>query len=156
MSSTAKKGDLVQVHYVGKFEDGQVFDSSVARREPIEFQVGAGQMIQGFDAAIEGMALNDEKTVTLPPAEAYGESDPRNIVAFPRTQLPPDMNPNVGDQLALNGQDGRQIPVVVTEVNANEIILDANHPMAGKTLVFTVKLVGINQAKVQGDILPDW
>lgn len=156
MSNSAKKGDLVQVHYVGKFEDGNVFDSSRDRKEPIEFQVGAGQMIKGFDAAVEGMALSESKTITLAPSEAYGESNPENIVSFPKDKLPPEMNPKVGDQLALQGQNGEQIPVVVIESNEEGVVLDANHPMAGKTLVFELELVGINPSKVEGGTLSDW
>mgnify|MGYP000551338959 CR=1 FL=1 len=143
MSNSAKKDDLVQVHYVGKFEDGNVFDSSRERKEPIEFQVGAGQMIKGFDAAVEGMNVGESKTITLAPTEAYGESNPENIVSFPKDKLPPEMNPKAGDQLALQGQNGEQIPVVVIEANEEGVVLDANHPMAGKTLVFELELVGI-------------
>ncbi len=156
MSNSAKKGDLVQVHYVGKFEDGKVFDSSRDRKEPIEFEIGAGQMIKGFDAAVEGMNLSEAKTITLPPAEAYGESNPENIVSFPKDKLPPEMNPKAGDQLALQGQNGEQIPVVVIEATEEGVVLDANHPMAGKTLVFELELVGINPNKVEGGTLSDW
>ena len=156
MSQSAKKGDLVQVHYVGKFEDGNVFDSSRDRKEPIEFKVGAGQMIKGFDAAVEGMSLSESKTITLPPSEAYGESNPENIVTFPKDKLPAGMNPSKGDQLALQGQNGEQIPVVVVEANDEGVVLDANHPMAGKTLVFELELVGINPSKVEGGTLSDW
>ncbi|AFM06336.1 FKBP-type peptidyl-prolyl cis-trans isomerase [Bernardetia litoralis DSM 6794] len=145
MSNSAKKDDLVQVHYTGKFEDGNVFDSSRERKEPIEFQVGAGQMIKGFDAAVEGMNVGESKTITLAPTEAYGESNPENIVSFPKDKLPPEMNPKVGDQLALQGQNGEQIPVVVLEANEEGVVLDANHPMAGKTLVFDLELVGIKE-----------
>lgn len=155
MSNSAKKGDSVQVHYVGKFEDGNVFDSSRERKEPIEFQIGAGQMIKGFDAAVEGMNISESKTITLAPTEAYGESNPENVVSFPKDKLPPEMNPKVGDQLALQGQNGEQIPVVVLEANEEGVVLDANHPMAGKTLVFELELVGINPPKVEGGILAD-
>lgn len=139
----AKVGDVVRVHYVGKFENGEVFDSSIARREPIEFTIGAGQMIKGFDKAVEGMAVMEKKSVMIPCAEAYGEVHPENFVQVPRIEVPRDIVPVVGMQLAISDSYGRQFPVIVSEVNDEYIVLDANHPMAGKDLWFDIQLVEI-------------
>jgi len=141
--SVAKTGDQVRVHYVGKFTDGEIFDSSVERKEPIEFTVGAGQMIQGFDAAVNGMALSEKKVINIAPAEAYGEWDEKAIIEFAREMVPADMNPKEGDMLQVQDDSGRNVPVTVHKVSETHIYLDANHPMAGKELVFELELVEI-------------
>jgi peptidylprolyl isomerase len=140
----AKNGDLVKVHYTGKLTTGEQFDSS-AGREPLEFTVGAGQMIQGFDAAIPGMIVGDKKTINIPAAEAYGERNPEAIFDFPKTNIPPDMLPQLqaGMQLQLTNQQGQPVPVVITEIKEEVIVLDANHMLAGKELVFDIELVEI-------------
>ena len=138
----AKKGDNVQVHYTGKLEDGSVFDSSV-QREPLGFTVGGGQMIQGFDAAVNGMAVGDKKTVTIPAAEAYGERRDDMLIDVPRTQVPADIKPEVGMQLTLQGGNGQPMPVIVIHVDDEKITLDANHQLAGKDLIFDIELVKI-------------
>lgn len=140
--SQVKEGDQVKVHYTGKLTDGTVFDSS-ENREPLAFTVGAGQMIPGFDKAIPGMAVGDTKTIEVVSAEAYGDRRDDLIVTVPSDKLPEDMNPTVGDKLQINQEDGRAIPVTVTEVKDDSIILDANHDLAGKDLVFDVELVEI-------------
>lgn len=140
---TAKKGDRVAVHYTGRLLDDTVFDSSVGR-EPLGFQVGAGQMIAGFDAAVVGMAIGEKKTITLPPSEAYGEKDEEAMLQFPISQVPADLNPQVGDMLTLQDNSGRPHQVEVAEVNEEFIVLDANHRLAGKTLVFEIEMVSIN------------
>jgi peptidylprolyl isomerase len=155
MSIIVKEGDLIAVHYEGSLEDGTIFDSSIPRKQPLEFTAGAGQMIPGFDQAVLGMRLGEKKTVILPPALAYGDVDPRRFIEVPRRDLPPDLHPEVGDQLALNTSDGRQFPVRVVEVSATSILLDANHDLAGKTLVFKIALVSINRSNA-ADLLPDW
>ncbi|MEN7548892.1 peptidylprolyl isomerase [Rapidithrix thailandica] len=139
----AKDGDKVKVHYVGTLNDGEVFDSSVARNQPIEFTLGAGQMIKGFEKAVLGMQVSEKKTVTIPCDEAYGPSSEENVVNFPKENLPADMNPKVGDQLTMNSPEGQQIPVVVKEVTEDLIVLDANHVLAGKDLTFEIELVEI-------------
>ncbi len=139
---SVKVGDKIKVHYVGTFNDGEVFDSSVARSQPLEFTVGDGSMIKGFDEAVRGMAVEEKKKVAIVAKEAYGESSDDNVVSFPLTSLPEGMNPNIGDQLMLNNQ-GQQIPVVVKGKTDTEIILDANHPMAGKDLNFEIEVVEI-------------
>ncbi len=140
--STANKGDKVRVHYTGRLKDGTQFDSS-AGREPLEFEVGAGMMIKGFDAAVNGMAVGQKVTVEIPAAEAYGESNPEMIIDVPRTNLPPDLNPQVGQQLGMSTPQGQQVPVKVKEVHDDKIVIDANHDLAGKDLVFDIELVEI-------------
>ncbi len=140
---TAKKGDTVMVHYTGTLLDGTVFDSSKGR-SPLGFKVGAGQMIPGFDKAVEGMAVGETKTATLAPAEAYGESDPDYMITIPLTEVPEDITPELGMQLQLTDETGRPTNVVITEITDQHIVLDANHDLAGKTLVFEITLVSIN------------
>jgi len=137
-----KNGDTVKVHYTGKLVNGEQFDSS-AGREPLEFTVGAGMMIKGFDAALPGMAVGDKKTVNIPAAEAYGEKDPEAVIPFPKENVPADMKLEPGMQLTLTNQQGQPFPVVVTEIQDDVILLDANHFLAGEELVFDIELVEI-------------
>jgi peptidylprolyl isomerase len=140
----AKNGDLVRVHYTGKLTNGEQFDSSMGR-EPLEFTVGAGQMIKGFDAAMPGMVIGDKKTINIPPHEAYGERSEEAMIEFPKSNIPPDMVPQLlpGMQLTLTNQEGQPVPVIVTEVKEEVVILDANHFLAGQELVFDIELVSI-------------
>jgi FKBP-type peptidyl-prolyl cis-trans isomerase 2 len=138
----AKNGDKVKVHYTGKLTNGEQFDSSTGR-EPLEFTVGAGQMIKGFDAAIPGMTIGDKKTINIPAEEAYGEKDPNAIIEFPKENVPTDMQLEAGMPLTLSNQQGQPVPVVVVEVKDDVIILDANHFLAGQELVFDIELVEI-------------
>lgn len=140
---TAKANDKVRVHYKGTLSTGEVFDSSEGR-EPLEFSLGSGQVIPGFDKGIEGMTINESKTLNIPCAEAYGEVRQELIQEVQKTQLPPEINPEVGMQLMSNTPEGQQIPLVITEVKENSIVVDANHPLAGKDLIFEITLVGIN------------
>lgn len=140
--STASKGNTVKVHYTGTLTDETVFDSS-REREPLEFTVGAGQMIQGFDAAVEGMAVGDSKKVTIPSDQAYGPKNDQAIFNVPKTQLPEGMEPQVGMQLEATQQDGRRQMLVIAAVEENEVTLDANHPLAGKDLIFDIEMVEI-------------
>ena len=137
-----KNGDLVKVHYTGKLTSGEQFDSS-AGREPLEFTVGAGQMIKGFDLALPGMAVGDKKTVTIVAADAYGEKSEEAIIEFPKENVPADMKLEPGMQLTLSNQHGQPFPVTVTEIREEVIILDANHFLAGKDLVFDIELMEI-------------
>jgi peptidylprolyl isomerase len=141
--SIAKNGDNVTVHYTGKLTTGEQFDSSNGR-DPLGFTIGAGQMIKGFDAALPGMAIGDKKTVTIVAAEAYGETNPEAIIQFPKTNVPADMVLEPGMPLTLTDQNGHPVQVVVVEVQENIIVLDANHELAGKDLVFDIELVSIN------------
>ncbi len=138
----AKKGDQVKVHYTGKLTDGTVFDSSDGRA-PLEFEVGAGMMIKGFDAAVDGLGIGAKVTAEIPAAEAYGEAREDMIIDIPRTNLPPDLNPEVGQKLAMSQPDGQQVPVKVKEVREDVVVIDANHDLAGKDLIFDIELVEI-------------
>lgn len=140
--STAKVNDKVKVHYTGKLTTGEVFDSSVDR-EPIEFVVGGGQMIKGFDDGVLGMGLNEKKTLNIPADQAYGDSNPALIQTLDRTQLPPDLKPEVGQTLVAGSPEGQEMHVQVTEVTETTITIDANHPLAGKELIFDIELVEI-------------
>jgi FKBP-type peptidyl-prolyl cis-trans isomerase 2 len=140
--SKAKKGDNVKVHYKGKLTSGEQFDSSEGR-EPLAFTVGAGQMIKGFDEAIPGLAVGEKKTINIAPENAYGAINMEAIIEFPKTNIPPEMNLEVGMRLQLQNDAGHPIPVVVIEVKEEAVILDANHELAGKELVFDIELVEI-------------
>jgi peptidylprolyl isomerase len=142
--SRAKNGDTVQVHYTGTLADGSTFDTS-AGRDPLEFVLGSGQTIQGFEKAILGMKAGEKKTVTIPSNEAYGPPDPRLIIEVSRTNLPAGMTPQVGQQLRSTSSDGTPVVATIIKVSDNTVTLDANHPLAGKNLTFEVALVKIKQ-----------
>ena len=141
--STAQKGNTVKVHYTGRLKDGTVFDSSRQRNEPIEFTLGQKNMIAGFEKAVEGMSVGDTKTAEIPANEAYGDKKDDMIIQVPKGEIPQDITPEVGQQLAMQGNNGQQVPVTVTEVTEQGITLDANHPLAGKDLVFDLELVEV-------------
>lgn len=140
--SKAKKGDNVKVHYKGTLTTGEQFDSSEGR-EPLAFTVGAGQMIKGFDDAIPGMEVGEKKTINIAPSDAYGEKNEEAIVEFPKANIPADMKLEPGMRLQLHNQDGQPVPVVVSEIKDDVVILDANHELAGKELIFDIELVEI-------------
>lgn len=140
--SKAKNGDKVKVHYTGKFKDGEVFDSSL-EREPLEFTIGKGQVIPGFEQAVQGMSPGDTKTTDIPPEKAYGPRHEEMITAVERNKFPADMDPQVGQRLQIRQADGKTIRVTVTNVSESKVTLDANHPLAGKNLTFDIKLVEI-------------
>jgi peptidylprolyl isomerase len=137
----AKRGDNVKVHYTGKLADGTVFDSSEGR-DPLEFAVGSGQVIQGFDEAVVGMSVGEKKEVLIPVDKAYGEKNDEMVIQAPIEQVPPDLNPEVGMQLEMGGANGELLRVVVVEITDTHITLDANPPLAGKELNFSIELVG--------------
>ena len=140
--SQAKSGDTVKIHYTGTLDDGTEFDSS-AGREPLEFSLGSGQVIAGFDNAVEGMAVGDSKTVTLPPDEAYGDRHEKLLQQVPKTSLPDDMKPEVGMALQTQSPDGQVMNLVIADVSEESITVDANHPLAGQALTFAIELVEI-------------
>lgn len=136
-------GKTCRTHYRGTFNDGTQFDSSYDRGEPLEFICGAGQMIKGFDAAVENMQVGEIKKIHLMPAEAYGESNPANIVTFEIKRMPGSENLSVGQKVYLSDQMGRPIPVKVVAKDEETITVDANHEMAGKELNFEIELVEV-------------
>jgi peptidylprolyl isomerase len=142
MMMQAKQGDTVNVHYTGKLEDGTVFDSS-RDRHPLQFVLGKGQVITGFEQAVVGMNTGESKTVNIPMDQAYGPRRSDMIVTMDRSQLPADLNPRVGQRLELTQMDDETILVTVTDITESSMTLDANHPLAGKTLTFDIELVGI-------------
>lgn len=142
MAEKVKKGDTIQVHYTGKFEDGKEFDSSL-NRQPLQFEVGAGRVIKGFEDAVIGLQTGEKKTVTVSAEDAYGSFDENLLIEIPRKNVPEDVTPEVGMRLQLVNQQGQAAHVVVTEILDKTVRLDANHPLAGKTLVFDLEVLEI-------------
>lgn len=138
-----KNGDNVSVEYKGTLEDGTVFDSSEGK-EPLSFVVGSGQLIKGFDEAVVGMSVNDEKDITLNSQDAYGESNPQLVQKVPRSSLPKSDEIKEGMVLVANLPDGQQIPGRITKFTDDDVFVDFNHPLAGKVLNFHIKLLSIN------------
>lgn len=139
----AKSGDTVAVHYTGTLDDGTVFDSSRSR-DPLTFTLGTGQVIRGFEDAVLGMAPGEVRTTNIPPDEAYGERREELVFEVERNQLPPDMSPEVGEQYQMRQADGQTFVVTVQDISADNVIFDANHPLAGQTLTFDLELVSIS------------
>jgi len=144
--SVIKSGDTVAIHYTGTLTDGTKFDSSEGR-DPLEFVVGSGQIIPGLDKALPGMAVGDKKVVEIPCTEAYGEVNPENRQAIPRSEIPADIPLEVGLTLQMQSQDGQHtMPVTVTELTDDTVTLDANHMLAGKDLTFDFEVISIKTA----------
>lgn len=141
--SEAKSGDTVKIHYTGKLPDGTQFDTS-AGKDPLEFELGSGQVIPGFEKAVTGMEVGQTKTVTIPPAEAYGERNEEMVHEVPKSALPDDLEPEEGMGLQARGEDGQVFRLTVTEVGDETVKVDANHPLAGKDLNFDIELVAID------------
>ena len=141
--SKVKANDTVQVHYTGKLTNGQVFDTS-AEREPLQAQLGQGQLIPGFENALIDMAVNEKKTVTIAKEEAYGEVRKELFQKVAKEELPKEITPEVGMGLVASRPDGSQQQLRVAEVEADHIVIDANHPLAGQDLIFDLEVVGIN------------
>jgi len=138
----AKEGDRVKVNYTGKFEDGKVFDSSIGRA-PLEFTVGAHQVIPGFENAVMGMNPGENKTVNIPADDAYGPHYDEMVMKVNRSEFPADMTPGIGDHLQLQDPNGDTMIVTVTEADDNTVTLDGNHPLAGKALTFDIELMEV-------------
>ncbi len=138
----AKTGDTIRVHYTGELDDGTVFDSSRGR-EPLQFTIGGGQIIPGFDRAVVGMQPGDSKTERIPCADAYGPHRAEMMVEVDRSMVPDDVELEIGQQLELRGKDGTAVPVRVAELTDAKVKLDGNHPLAGKDLIFNIELVEI-------------
>ncbi len=140
----AKEGDVVKVHYTGRLRDGTVFDTS-AGGEPLEFVLGAGQVMEAFEEALFGMSPGEKKTFEIPAQRAYGPYREELVVEVEKERVPPDMELEVGQQLILRQPEGGAIRVTVTEITDSTVTLDANHPLAGEDLIFEVQLVAIEE-----------
>lgn len=138
----AKQGDTVKVHYTGKFEDGTVFDTSVDR-EPLEFTIGEGQLIPGFENAVVGMEPGQSRTTEVPADEAYGPYNEDMLLVVEKDQFPDNVEPQVDQQLQVRQADGSTFVVRVTDVSDSQVTLDANHPLAGEDLTFEIELLEI-------------
>lgn len=138
----AKNGDTVKVHYNGRLTSGETFDSS-AGREPLEFEVGSGTVIKGFDDGVTGMKVGEKKTVNIPAEQAYGEKNPDMVIDYPRAQFPEHIDLKVGEQLVMSSASGQQFQVRIAEIKEDVVLLDANHPLAGEELIFDIELVEI-------------
>ncbi len=138
-----KKGDKVKVEYTGKLEDGEVFDTSEGK-EPLEFEVGSGKIIKGFDDALIGMEKGQEKDINLKPEEAYGEPKGELVKKLPKDKLPKDQDPKPGMMLFMKTPDGKQFPAKIKDVGDKEVTIDLNHPLAGKALNFNIKVVEVS------------
>jgi len=146
--SLVKENATVKVHYTGKLADGQVFDSSEGK-EPIEFTLGQGQLIPGFEKGLINMKLNEKKTINIPKDEAYGDSREDLIQEVQKSELPDEIKPEVGMGLVSKSQDGREMNLLVAEVKEDSIVVDGNHPLAGKDLIFDLEVVEIKEPEVK-------
>jgi peptidylprolyl isomerase len=142
---TVTNGDMVKVHYTGLLEDGKTFDSSEGR-EPLEFQIGSGRIIRGFNDAILGMEIGEEKEVTIPPELAYGYPDEKLIKTLPRTMIGEQFTPEAGMIIGIQMEDGTRVPATIAQVAEQSIDVDLNPPLAGKVLTFKIKVVDISDA----------
>ena len=137
-----KSGDKVKVHYHGKLTTGETFDSSEGR-QPLEFEVGNGMVIKGFDDGVTGMKVGEKKTINIPVENAYGEKNPEMIIDYPKAQFPEHIELAVGTQLVMSNPSGQQFQVKIAEIKEEVVKLDANHPLAGEELIFDIELVEI-------------
>lgn len=142
MEQKVKAGDVVKVNYIGRFEDGETFDSSVGS-DPLEFTVGNSEVIKGFDDAVIGMRCGESVDVVIPPEDAYGVHDENLVIEMPKQYFPEDIDPEIGMRLQLVDDDNNEVMVVVKEIAEDVVKLDANHPLAGKSLCFEIELVSI-------------
>jgi FKBP-type peptidyl-prolyl cis-trans isomerase 2 len=138
-----KKGDKVKVEYEGSLDDGTVFDSTKKHGEPLEFEVGTGQLIPGFDNAVLGMEKDEEKEFKLKPDDAYGDHNPELCKKVPREQLPKNEELEAGMMLMLTLPNGMQFTAKIAEIDKESVTLDLNHPLAGKTLTFKIKIIDV-------------
>lgn len=138
----AKTGDTVKVHYTGKLDDGTVFDSSQGR-EPLGFVLGEKQLLEAFEQAVEGLAPGESTTVSIPATQAYGPRNDEAVIQVPRTDMPEGLDPQVGQRLQVQQENGQAFQVVVTDASEQDVTLDANHPLAGHDLHFEIELVEI-------------
>jgi FKBP-type peptidyl-prolyl cis-trans isomerase 2 len=137
-----ENGQKVKIHYTGTLDDGSQFDSS-AGREPLEFEMGAGMVIPGFEAGVQAMEVGEKKSIHIPAVEAYGEKREDMVMEFERTQLPEGLEPEVGMGLQMQGPQGQPVPVQIAAVTETTVTIDANHPLAGQNLNFELELVSV-------------
>jgi peptidylprolyl isomerase len=145
-----ENGKFVRVNYKGTLENGDIFDTTEGDL-PLELQMGSGQVIKGFEDALMGMSLNDKKAFTIDPEDAYGQRIEGYVQTIPRKEVPPDMALEKGDFIGIQTPDGQQIPALITHLDDDKMVLDLNHPLAGKTLTFEVEVVGISDIPTQVD-----
>ena len=143
-----ENGLYVSVDYTGTLQSGEVFDSSQGG-QPLEVQMGVGQLIEGFEKELMGMSLNDKKKFTLNPEEAYGQRDESLTREFARSDFPPEIEPRVGMTIALQTPEGRQMPAQITHLDDDKLAVDLNHPLAGESLTFEIEVVGISTTQTQ-------
>ena len=139
-----KKGDNIKVHYVGTLENGTEFDNSYKRGQTLDFEVGSGQLIKGFDNGVMGMTTGEKKTITIPASEGYGEHNPEAIQVTEKSVFPDDFDFKIGTRVNGTNMMGLPISAVIKEVNQDDVVLDFNHELAGKDLVFDIEVVEIN------------
>jgi len=146
----AKEGDEVQVHYTGKLEDGTVFDTS-EDGEPLSFTIGENRVIPGFEEAVTGMEPGDTKTTEVEPEQAYGEHREDMVMEMEQDQIPDEVEPEVGQQLQLRLENGQTVPVLITALGEDSVTIDANHPLAGRKLIFDIELVDVEEGEGGGE-----
>lgn len=144
-----EKGNMIKVEYTGSFEDGEVFDASERHGQPLEFKAGEGMVVPGFDAAVIGMDVDEEKTVTLQPEEAYGPRNDQAIQKVPKDKFPAEAKE--GMMIGVPLPNGQQMPAKIEKIDDKEVTIDMNHPMAGKVLVFKIKVVEIGEGECSGE-----
>lgn len=138
----AKLGDTVKVHVTGKLEDGKVFDSTV-KSEPLQFTIGEGELIRGFENAVVGMVQGEKKTAKVPPDQAFGPHKDDLVLKVNRKIIPTHIKPEVGMELEMSRGDSKKMKVMITEVSDSSVTVDANHPLAGKNLIFDLELLEV-------------
>lgn len=143
-----ENGMFVSVDYKGSLQNGEVFDTS-HERQPIEIKMGEGQLIKGFEKELLGMTVNEKKVFTIDPEDAYGQRDENLTQSFARSDVPPEINPQVGMTVGLYAPDGRQVPARITHMDDDKLTLDLNHPLAGESLTFEIEVVGISNTPTQ-------
>ena len=144
-----EKGNKIKVEYTGSFENGEVFDASEKHGKPLEFEAGAGMVVPGFDKAIIGMDVGEEKEITLNPEDAYGEPNTNAIQKVPKDKFPVEAKD--GMMIGIPMPNGQQIPAKIVKIDDKEVTIDMNHPMAGKTLIFKIKIVSIGEGECSGE-----
>lgn len=145
---TVKDGLFVSIDYTARLENGDILNTTLGHL-PLEVKIGAGNLTKSFEDALLGMKLNDARTITLSPEDAYGERDEEAVYAYSKTEIPPEVKPEVDQIFTVSAPDGRKIPARITRVDADEVVVDLNHPLAGKTLIYDIQIVNISETPTQ-------